>query len=106
MPAYPGDRSAEITASLGTLPSGTPVSEVARSLMDLFTSGDLEPGTRHMVLLEDGEVIGTLRLLDDGDALEAPAGGEHRVDSRADGDPSDRQLDIHLDVARHSRRPL
>lgn len=46
MPAYPGDRSAEITAALGALPSGTPVSEVARRLMDLFTSGSIEPGTR------------------------------------------------------------
>src|SRR3954452_3251534 len=46
MPAFPDDRSAEISASLGALPSGTPVSEVARRLMDLFTSGSLEPGTR------------------------------------------------------------
>ena len=46
MPAYPDDRSAEISASLGALPSGTPVSEVARRLMDLFTSGSIEPGTR------------------------------------------------------------
>ncbi|GAA4359454.1 FadR/GntR family transcriptional regulator [Microbacterium rhizosphaerae] len=46
MPAYPDDRSAEITAALGALPSGTPVSEVARRLMDLFTSGELDPGTR------------------------------------------------------------
>jgi GntR family transcriptional repressor for pyruvate dehydrogenase complex len=46
MPAYPDDRSAEITAALGALPTGTPVSEVARRLMDLFTSGDLEAGTR------------------------------------------------------------
>jgi GntR family transcriptional repressor for pyruvate dehydrogenase complex len=46
MPAYPDDRSAEIAAALGALPAGTPVSEVARRLMDLFTTGDLEPGTR------------------------------------------------------------
>jgi GntR family transcriptional repressor for pyruvate dehydrogenase complex len=46
MPAYPDDRSAEITAALGALPSGTPVSEVARRLMDLFTGGDLAAGTR------------------------------------------------------------
>lgn len=46
MPAYPDDRSAEIAAALGALPSGTPASEVARRLMDLFTSGSLEPGTR------------------------------------------------------------
>ncbi|HKP09028.1 MAG TPA: FadR/GntR family transcriptional regulator [Microbacterium sp.] len=46
MPAYPDDRSAEITAALGALPTGTPVSEVARRLMDLFTSGELAAGTR------------------------------------------------------------
>src|SRR6478735_3829631 len=46
MPAYPGDRSAEISAALGTLPAGTPVSEVARRLLDLFTSGSIAPGTR------------------------------------------------------------
>lgn len=46
MPAYPGDRSAEIAAALGVLPTGTPVSEVARRLLDLFTSGSIEPGTR------------------------------------------------------------
>ncbi|MBA8815171.1 GntR family transcriptional repressor for pyruvate dehydrogenase complex [Microbacterium halimionae] len=46
MPAYPDERSNEIAASLGTLPAGTPVSEVARRLLDLFTSGSIEPGTR------------------------------------------------------------
>ncbi|MCP2635914.1 FCD domain-containing protein [Microbacterium sp. HD4P20] len=46
MPAYPDDRSAEITAALGVLPSGTPASEVARRLMDLFTGGSIDPGTR------------------------------------------------------------
>lgn len=46
MPAYPGDRSDEIAAALGALPSGTPVSEVARRLMDLFTGGSIAPGTR------------------------------------------------------------
>lgn len=46
MPAYPGDRSAEITAALGALPSGSPVSEVARRLLDLFTGGSIAPGTR------------------------------------------------------------
>ncbi|UFU06330.1 FadR/GntR family transcriptional regulator [Ruania halotolerans] len=44
MPA--SDRSAEITASLGSLPGTTPVSEVARRLLDLFTGGSFEPGTR------------------------------------------------------------
>lgn len=46
MPAFPDDRSAEITAALGALPAGTPVSEVARRLMDLFTGGSLAAGTR------------------------------------------------------------
>lgn len=46
MPAYPDDRAAEITAALGSLPTGTPVSEVARRLLDLFTGGSVAPGTR------------------------------------------------------------
>jgi GntR family transcriptional regulator, transcriptional repressor for pyruvate dehydrogenase complex len=46
MPAYPGDRSDEISSALGALPSGTPVSEVARRLLDLFTGGSIAPGTR------------------------------------------------------------
>jgi GntR family transcriptional repressor for pyruvate dehydrogenase complex len=46
MPAYPGDTSAEISAALSALPSGTPVSEVARRMLDLFTSGSIAPGTR------------------------------------------------------------
>ncbi len=46
MPAYPGDRADDIAAALDPLPSGTPVSEVARRLMDLFTSGSVAAGTR------------------------------------------------------------
>src|SRR5690349_3940309 len=46
MPAFPDDRSAEITAALGVLPSGTPVSEVARRMLDLFTGGSIAAGTR------------------------------------------------------------
>lgn len=46
MPAYPGDRSTEISAALSALPSGTPVSEVARRMLDLFTGGSIAPGTR------------------------------------------------------------
>lgn len=38
--------SDQIVDALGTLPTGTPVSEVARRLLDLFTSGSIEPGTR------------------------------------------------------------
>lgn len=46
MPAYPDDRVDDIAAALGSLPTGTPVSEVARRLMDLFTSGSVVAGTR------------------------------------------------------------
>jgi GntR family transcriptional repressor for pyruvate dehydrogenase complex len=46
MPAYRDNRSAEIGAALGALPSGSAVSAVATSLLDLFTGGSLEPGTR------------------------------------------------------------
>lgn len=46
VPAFPDDRSAEIAAALEVLPTGSPVSQVARRLMDLFTGGSLEPGTR------------------------------------------------------------
>ncbi|WEG08222.1 FCD domain-containing protein [Microbacterium horticulturae] len=46
MPAFRADSVDDITAALGTLPSGTPVSEVARRLLDLFTGGSLTPGTR------------------------------------------------------------
>jgi GntR family transcriptional regulator, transcriptional repressor for pyruvate dehydrogenase complex len=46
MPAAADARPDEIAASLSALPSGTPVSEVARRLLDLFTSGSIPPGTR------------------------------------------------------------
>ena len=46
MPAYPADRSHEIAAALEALPAGSPVSEVARRLLDLFTTGSIAPGTR------------------------------------------------------------
>lgn len=46
MPVFRDDRSAEITAALGTLPSGSAVSVVATRLLDLFTSGSIAPGTR------------------------------------------------------------
>jgi GntR family transcriptional repressor for pyruvate dehydrogenase complex len=42
MPAHPD----QITAALAALPGSTPVSEVARRLLDLFTTGDIAPGTR------------------------------------------------------------
>jgi GntR family transcriptional repressor for pyruvate dehydrogenase complex len=46
MPAYSNDAAETISSSLNALPGGTPVSGVARQLLELFTTGDLEPGTR------------------------------------------------------------
>lgn len=46
MPAYPNDTSAGIAASIGSLAGGTPVSAVAKRLLEIFTRGDIEPGTR------------------------------------------------------------
>ncbi|AYF97348.1 FadR/GntR family transcriptional regulator [Protaetiibacter intestinalis] len=46
MPAYPKDESDDISASLGRLPSGSPVSAVTTKLLELFTSGQIAPGTR------------------------------------------------------------
>ena len=46
MPAYPHDSSHEIAASIGSLSGGTAVSAVAKRLLEIFTSGDIEPGTR------------------------------------------------------------
>ena len=46
MPAYPNDSSAEIAASIGSLESSTTVSAVAKRLLEIFTSGDIKPGTR------------------------------------------------------------
>jgi GntR family transcriptional repressor for pyruvate dehydrogenase complex len=46
VPAYPAARSDDLAAALGALPAGTPVSEVARRLLDLFTDGSVPPGTR------------------------------------------------------------
>lgn len=46
MPAYSDNSADTIAAALSALPSGTPVSEVARRLLDLFTSGEISPGTR------------------------------------------------------------
>lgn len=46
MPAFPDDSVDGITAALQTLPSGSPVSEVARRLLDLFTGGTIAAGTR------------------------------------------------------------
>ena len=46
MPAYPNDSSAEIAASIGSLSGGTAVSAVAKRLLEIFTNGTIEPGTR------------------------------------------------------------
>jgi len=46
MPAYPNNNAAEISAALGSMPSGSAVSAVAKRLLDLFTSGSIEVGTR------------------------------------------------------------
>ena len=45
MPAY-SDKADALSASLTALPAGTPSSEVARRLLDLFTSGEMAPGDR------------------------------------------------------------
>lgn len=46
MPAYSDDRSEEITAALGRVPSGSAVQVVTTKLLDLFTGGSIAPGTR------------------------------------------------------------
>ena len=47
MPAYaPDPRAEQLAASLGRMPAGSAVSAVANRLLDLFTSGRMEPGTR------------------------------------------------------------
>ena len=46
MPAYPGNTADQMSAAIGSVPSGTAVSAVAKRLLDYFTSGEIEPGTR------------------------------------------------------------
>src|SRR5215207_2575625 len=46
MPAFTNDTSAQISSALGSLPTGSAVSAVATRLLDYFTSGAVEPGTR------------------------------------------------------------
>ena len=41
-----GSEAAGIGEALGSVPAGTAVGEVAKRLLDLFTAGDLQPGTR------------------------------------------------------------
>lgn len=46
MPQFPRTEKTDLTAGLSPIPAGSPVSEVARRLLDLFTGGDISPGTR------------------------------------------------------------
>jgi GntR family transcriptional regulator, transcriptional repressor for pyruvate dehydrogenase complex len=46
VPAFPDQPTDGISAALTAIPSGTAVSAVAKRLLDLFTSGQIEPGTR------------------------------------------------------------
>jgi len=47
VPAYPADpRADRLAASLGSMPAGSAVSAVANRLLELFTNGEIEPGTR------------------------------------------------------------
>lgn len=46
MPAYPGDSADRISAELGSVTPGNSVPEIARRMLDLFTSGSIEAGTR------------------------------------------------------------
>ncbi|WP_308467064.1 FadR/GntR family transcriptional regulator [Rathayibacter soli] len=61
MPAYAGDRSSDIASALDALPSSTPVSAVARRLLDLFTSGSIAPGTRLPPERQLAEILGVGR---------------------------------------------
>lgn len=46
MPAFSDSSPDAIASSLAAVPAGTPVSHVARRMLDLFTAGDIEKGTR------------------------------------------------------------
>ncbi|MBK0332889.1 FadR family transcriptional regulator [Brachybacterium sp. MASK1Z-5] len=46
MPAFSDSASDAIASSLAAVPAGTPVSEVARRLLELLTGGEVAPGTR------------------------------------------------------------
>jgi GntR family transcriptional repressor for pyruvate dehydrogenase complex len=58
MPAYP-EGTSDISAALGSLPSGSAVSAVAKRMLDLFTTGDIAPGTR---LPPERELAATLSI--------------------------------------------
>ncbi|RFA18034.1 FadR/GntR family transcriptional regulator [Subtercola boreus] len=46
MPAYPDQPTSQISSALGSIATGSAVSAVAKRLLDLFMSGDIEVGTR------------------------------------------------------------
>lgn len=46
MPAFSDSTSDALAAALSAVPAGTPVSGVAGQMLELFTDGSLEPGTR------------------------------------------------------------
>lgn len=46
MPAHRPGNEADLVAALGSMPSGSPVSDVAGRMLDLFMSGQVAPGTR------------------------------------------------------------
>lgn len=46
MPAFPSHPTDDIAASLSVIDSSSPVTEVTRRLLDLFTRGDIATGTR------------------------------------------------------------
>lgn len=46
MPSFRDDSTARISDALGQVPSGSPMSEVARRLMEIFVAGTVEAGTR------------------------------------------------------------
>ena len=46
MPAFADDASDTFAEALSAVPAGSPVSGVTGRMLELFTGGDLEPGTR------------------------------------------------------------
>ena len=59
MPAYPDQPTSNISAALGALPTGSAVSAVAKRMLDLFTGGQIAPGTR---LPPERELASTLGI--------------------------------------------
>lgn len=59
MPAYPDQPTSNISAALGSLPTGSAVSAVAKRMLDLFTGGQIAPGTR---LPPERELASTLGI--------------------------------------------